>query len=210
VSAVKDTAVWHAYVAMGRRLLWIAAAVALVAVVVVGLLQSAETKAPKQRTESKLSASEVQAKLGGAPLPLAALHRQANELLPGQREALQARLRALRGHPVVVNIWAAWCGPCREELPILQRASLDYGKRVAFVGVDLKDSRDSARRLLAKIPVTYPSYEDPDAKIFNGYKLVGTPSTIYYDASGKQTYIHQGPYTDREGLDADLRRYALS
>jgi cytochrome c biogenesis protein CcmG, thiol:disulfide interchange protein DsbE len=138
------------------------------------------------------------------------VHRQANELLPGARKALMSRVRELRGHPLVINVWAAWCGPCRQELPIVQRASLDWGKRVAFVGVDLQDNRASARRLLANIPLTYPSYEDPDGKVARGYRLVGTPSTIYYDAAGKQTYIHQGQYYRRSDLDADIKRYAVS
>ena len=141
---------------------------------------------------------------------LAALHAQANDLLPGARTALRSRVRALRGHPVVVNVWAAWCVPCRVELPVLQRASLDYGKRVAFLGVDLRDNRGAAAKLLRDIPLTYPSYEDPDGKVANGYRLVGTPSTIYYDAAGKQTYVHQGQYLDRAQLDADIKRYAAS
>jgi thiol-disulfide isomerase/thioredoxin len=111
---------------------------------------------------------------------------------------------------VVVNVWAAWCVPCRVELPVIQRASLDYGKRVAFVGVDLRDNRGAAAKLLRDIPLTYPSYEDPDGKVANGYRLVGTPSTIYYDAAGKQTYVHQGQYLDRAQLDDDIKRYAAS
>jgi cytochrome c biogenesis protein CcmG, thiol:disulfide interchange protein DsbE len=210
VSAVKDTAVCHPFGVMPRRLLWVLAGAALAAVVVVGVLQALGDNGSGQPAQRRLTSGEIQAKLAGAPPRLAALHRQANEILPGQREALHARLRALRGHPVVVNIWAAWCGPCREELPILQRASVDWGKRVAFVGVDLKDERASAERLLAKFPLAYPSYDDPHAKIFNSYKILGTPSTVYYDGAGRQTYIHQGPYLDRAQFDADLRRYALS
>ena len=194
---------------MRRRWPWILGAIVLVVVVVVGLRQAPESKTPKAPTTSKISAAELHAKLDGAPPALAAVHGQANDLLPGARKALDARVRALRGHPVVVNVWAAWCGPCRVELPVFQRASLDWGKRVAFLGVDLRDNRGSARKLLSQIPLTYPSYEDPDGKIANGYHLVGTPSTIYYDASGKQTYIHQGQYADRKDLDADIKRYAL-
>jgi cytochrome c biogenesis protein CcmG/thiol:disulfide interchange protein DsbE len=197
-----------------RALIWIlaltATAAALVAVLVIGLNQASESKAPSQPTESKISAAELHTKLDGAPAPLATVHQQANDLLPGAKKALDARVRALRGHPVVVNVWAAWCGPCRVELPVFQRASLDWGKRVAFLGVDLRDNRGSAEKLLHQIPLTYPSYEDPDGKVANGYHLVGTPSTIYYNAAGKQTYIHQGQYADRQQLDDNIKRYALS
>jgi thiol-disulfide isomerase/thioredoxin len=194
---------------MRRWLLWLVVAAAVAVVVVVGLRQAPETKAPAAPTTSALSPGEVRAKLGGAPSALAALHRQANAILPGARTALRARLRALRGHPVVVNVWGSWCGPCRVELPVLQRASLDWGRRVAFVGVDLRDNREAADALLRQIPLTYPSYDDPDGEIAIGYRLVGTPATIYYDASGRQTYIHQGPYYQRTEIDAQIRRYAL-
>ena len=181
----------------------------LAGIVVYGVSQAPESKAPKAPSTSTISAQELHAKLDGAPAPLAAVHAQANDLLPGSRKALQARVKELRGHPVVVNVWAAWCGPCRVELPDMQQASLDYGKRVAFLGVDLRDNRGDANKLLRQIPLTYPSYDDPDGKIADGYHLVGTPSTIYYDANGKQTYIHQGQYADKAQLDADIKRYAL-
>jgi len=186
------------------------AAVALVVVLVVGLNQASKSSGPPKPTVSKISAAELHAKLDGAPAPLAAVHRQANDLIPGARKALLARVDALRGHPVVINVWAAWCGPCRVELPVVQQASLNWGKRVAFLGVDLKDNRGDAQKLLRQIPLTYPSYEDPDGKVYNGYKLLGTPATIYYNAAGKQTYVHSGPYESAEDLDADIKRYALS
>jgi thiol-disulfide isomerase/thioredoxin len=195
---------------MRRWLPWIAGTVVVGAIVAIGISQAPESKSPSQPKKAKITAQEIRAKLGGAPAALAALHQQANDLLPGGRKGLDARLRELRGHPVVVNVWGSWCGPCRVELPILQRASLDWGKRVAFLGVDSSDNRGNARQLLADIPVTYPSYEDPDAKIFNRYGLRGAPSTVYYDAAGKQTYLHQGQYLDRAQLDADIKRYALS
>jgi thiol-disulfide isomerase/thioredoxin len=185
------------------------AAAALVAVLAVGLSQTQEGSGSAPPKPRQPSAAEVRQALAGAPAQLASLHRQANAFLPGDRKGLDARLRSLRGHPVVVNIWAAWCGPCREELPILQSAALRHGKRIAFVGVDLKDDRGSAARLLRQIPLTYPSYEDPDGRIFTAYRLVGTPSTIFYDAAGTQTFVHQGPYFHQADLEADIRRYAL-
>jgi cytochrome c biogenesis protein CcmG, thiol:disulfide interchange protein DsbE len=186
------------------------AAVALVVVLVVGLNQASKSTGPPKPKVSKISAAELHAKLDGAPAPLAAVHRQANDLIPGARKALQQRVDELRGHPVVINVWAAWCGPCRVELPVVQQASLNWGKQVAFLGVDLKDNRGDAQKLLRQIPLTYPSYEDPDGKVYNAYKLLGTPATIYYNAAGKQTYVHSGPYESSKDLDADIKRYALS
>jgi cytochrome c biogenesis protein CcmG/thiol:disulfide interchange protein DsbE len=149
--------------------------------------------------------------LAGAPGPLADLYEQANELLPGGPEAFERRLAALRGHPVVVNKWASWCGPCRFEFPHFQRASAKFGNRVAFLGVDSDDSDDAARTFLDEYPVPYPSYTDPDQKIaavFNA--TLGFPSTAFYDSKGDLVYTKQGAYSKLADLEADIRRYALS
>src|SRR3954454_6365362 len=74
--------------------------------------------------------------LAGSPAPLAALHMQADQLLPGGLDAYERRIASLKGYPAVVNVWASWCGPCRFEFPTLQKLSAEYGKRVAFLGVD--------------------------------------------------------------------------
>jgi thiol-disulfide isomerase/thioredoxin len=196
-------------VSAGRLALGLGA-IALVAVLVIGISQASKESAPPPKTTSTaLSTSEITQRLEGAPAPLAALHRQANQILPGARKGLRSRLADLRGHPAVVNIWAAWCGPCRAEMPVMQRVSLDMGKQVAFVGVDLKDNRDAATSFLRKIPVTYPSYDDPSGQVYNDEKLVGVPSTLFYDKNGKQTYVHQGPYFQRADLVNDIRQYAL-
>ncbi|MEY2533125.1 MAG: cytochrome c biosis protein CcmG, thiol:disulfide interchange protein DsbE [bacterium] len=190
------------------RLAFIVAAIALVAVVAIGVRQAArESGAPPKATTQ--SEADLQRRLEGAPPKLAALHRQANDILPGERTALNRRLAELRGHPVVVNIWAAWCGPCRAEMPVLQKVSVDLGKRVAFVGVDLRDNREAATAFLRKIPVPYPSYDDPDGKVYNAERLQGVPSTLFYDAQGRQTFVHQGPYFEEADLLDDIRRYAL-
>src|SRR6266542_3607150 len=77
--------------------------------------------------------------------PLGRLKAQSNQLLDGGPAAFRHRLAELRGHPIVVNQWASWCGPCRVEFPWFQRASAKYGKRVAFLGVDSQDSDAAAR-----------------------------------------------------------------
>ena len=95
--------------------------------------------------------------LAGAPAPLAALHRQSNELLDGGPDAFEDRLAELRGHPVVVNKWASWCGPCRAEFPFFREQALARGTRVAFLGVNSNDNDAAARKFLRVHPVPYPS-----------------------------------------------------
>jgi cytochrome c biogenesis protein CcmG, thiol:disulfide interchange protein DsbE len=147
--------------------------------------------------------------LAGAPKPLAELYDQADQLLPGGAEAFQRRLAELRGHPVVVNKWASWCGPCREEMPWLQREAAERGKRIAFIGVDSRDSDSAAKEFVNEFPVPYPSYTDPDqdiAVLINA--TIGTPATAIYDSSGKQVHVQQGQYASRSALAADIQRYA--
>jgi len=149
--------------------------------------------------------------LAGSPAPLAALHRQANQLLGGGADAYEARIASLRGYPIVVNVWASWCGPCRFEFPTLQQLSAAYGKRVAFLGVDSQDSDDAAMTFLSEEPVAYPSYSDPDQDIKRAIgATLGLPDTAFYDRHGNLVYLKQGPYTDHAELRADVRRYALS
>ncbi len=148
--------------------------------------------------------------LAGAPAPLAALHRQANRLLPGGGDAFEERIAALRGYPVVVNVWASWCGPCRLEFPAFQQLSAEYGKRVAFIGVDSQDADDAARTFLHDNPVPYPSYTDPDEEITGRIGATrGLPATAFYDRRGELLYFSYVPYVDGADLRADIQRYAL-
>lgn len=135
---------------------------------------------------------------------------QANQLLDGGTEAFEARLTDLRGHPIVVNQWASWCGPCRYEFPFFQRLAAEYGDRVAFLGVDSQDSRDDAEEFLAEFPTPYPHYFDPDgsvARIFEGGRAF--PTTAFYSAAGELTETHLGAYTEQDQLEEDVREMAI-
>ena len=161
------------------------------------------------RSAAPKSAGAERAALKGAPPPLAALHRQANRLLGGGTSAFKARLRALRGYPVVVNKWASWCPPCRSEFPFFQRESLRHARRIAFLGVDSNDNDAAARRFLRRLPLTYPSYRDPKLGIaaeFHGVQAF--PTTAFYDRSGKLVHVNLGAYASESRLAADIARYA--
>lgn len=160
-----------------------------------------ESAAPSQEA--------TRAALKGSPAPLAALHAQANELLDGGPEGFRERLDELKGYPIVVNKWGSWCGPCREELPYFQRQAVKHGKRIAFLGVDVQESKDQGRGLLEDFPVSYPSYWDPRltiSAVFNG--VAGTPATAFYDSKGELAYLRQGAYLSERDLAEDIRRYA--
>jgi cytochrome c biogenesis protein CcmG/thiol:disulfide interchange protein DsbE len=195
---------------MTVKRIWIAlGCVALAVVLAIGLSQAGNGGSDTPKSAAP-AASQAAKKLAGAPAPLSKLHAQAGQLLAGGPDAYKARIADLRGYPIVVNKWASWCGPCRAEFPDFQRSSVKYGKRVAFMGVDGNDNRDDARRFLAQYPVTYPSYEDPSntvAQVFNG--VAAFPTTVFYDRTGKLSYIHQGQYLSGAKLEQDIERYAL-
>jgi cytochrome c biogenesis protein CcmG, thiol:disulfide interchange protein DsbE len=191
-----------------RRLLYVVGAVAVLAVVVIGIVQSGgSTKAPEPDT---FDLAAAQRELAGAPAPLAALHAQANRLIPTNTDSFAAVLTGLKGHPVVVNKWASWCAPCRGEFPVLQSTSVRYGKTVAFVGLDSKDNDGDAKTFLRHFPVPYPSYVDRKARVAQKLEIGQFyPTTMFFDATGKMQYIHQGPYTSDTAFAADVERYAL-
>jgi thiol-disulfide isomerase/thioredoxin len=147
--------------------------------------------------------------LAGSPPALAALHAQRNQLLSGGTGAFKVRLSQLRGAPVVVNVWAAWCSPCRAEFPLFQATSARLGRRVAFLGVDTSDVASDARGFLAKFPVAYPSYEDPSGAIARSLAPTqGVPITAFLNRAGRVSYFHQGAYRREADLISDIRRYA--
>jgi thiol-disulfide isomerase/thioredoxin len=148
--------------------------------------------------------------LAGSPAPLAALHAEADELLPGGQDAYEGRIAKLHGYPVVVNIWASWCGPCRFEFPLFQRVAAREGKRVAFLAIDTVDSDGAARTFLKEAPVPYPSYTDPGKSLAESVGAsLGFPDTAFYDRRGALIYLKQGPYKSAAELSADVQRYAV-
>jgi len=134
-----------------------------------------------------------------------ALNATAAPLLPTDRFALpdfdldrfRTLLGQLRGVPVVVNIWASWCGPCKLEAPHLAAAALRYGRQVQFIGVDIRDERSSAQDFIREQDWAYPSVFDPAGQIESGLGFFGQPDTLFLDRQGRQISFSAGGATYR-------------
>lgn len=99
--------------------------------------------------------------------------------------------------PAVVNLWASWCYPCREELPVLQRFADRTAGRVHVVGVVTSDTRTRAAAFAGDAGLTFPMLYDPDGHLLAELPTVGLPKTLFVDANGTVRHLHQAP------LDAD-------
>jgi cytochrome c biogenesis protein CcmG/thiol:disulfide interchange protein DsbE len=163
--------------------------------------------APAPRRPADLAAA--QRELAGSPAPLAALHQQADRLL-GTGQAFSARIRALRGYPIVVNAWASWCIACQSEFDLFATASAHYGRDVAFLGADTGDySAGDARAFLAAHPVTYPSFQTTTTDLNPLAPIPGLPTTIFINRAGRVVDVHVGVYDSQGSLDGDVETYAL-
>ncbi|GAB3668680.1 hypothetical protein GCM10027596_39850 [Nocardioides korecus] len=116
-------------------------------------------------------------------------------------------LSRLHGKPVLVNLWASWCGPCRKEMPILQAAHTRDGQRVQFIGVDTADGAEVAAAFLTKVGVTYPQLSDIDATLVKHLRIPGLPVTVVIGADGAVVERHIGAFAARD-LDSLLDRVA--
>ncbi len=198
---------------MAAKQLLFLAGLGLAVLLAVGLIELARGGGGSASSSPPATLNMVQMRmaLAGSPLPLAALHAQADELLPGGHTALRSRLAALRGWPVVINKWASWCEACRAERAVFEHAAVAFGRRVAFLGIDSGDTvRGEALAFLRAVPLTYPSYYDPSEQL--GTEATDSafmPVTVFYNRAGGE-YIHQGAYPSAAKLARDVERYALA
>jgi cytochrome c biogenesis protein CcmG/thiol:disulfide interchange protein DsbE len=130
------------------------------------------------------------------------LPRTVSELPVIDAEGFRSLLGDLRGTPVVVNLWASWCEPCKREMPLLSAAALDR-RDVQFLGVDTLDSRSGAEAFIAEHAVSFPSLFDPDASVRTELGSFGLPVTVFFDADGNQVAKIDGELS-RSALDEHL------
>ena len=113
-------------------------------------------------------------------------------------------LAGLKGQVVLINFWASWCGPCRQEMPILDQLYKKY-KAAGFtlLGVNVEPKSGDAISFLKATPVSFPILFDTQSKVSNLYEVSGMPSTVIVDRKGNVRYVHHGykPGDESQYLD---------
>lgn len=103
------------------------------------------------------------------------------------------KLSEFRGQVVMLNFWASWCGPCRQEMPLLDKLYQRY-KPLGFtiLGINVDEDINEAHKMLRSIPVTFPILFDTENKVSELYKVKAMPSTFLIDRDGNMRFLHKG------------------
>ncbi len=110
-------------------------------------------------------------------------------------------LSSFKGKPLVVNFWASWCVPCRDEMPNLEQSWKKWkSKGVEFVGINVLDNREGAMTFLKQTKVTFPNLYDPDGKAARAYNVAVLPVTFFIDRRGRITRKNFGGFVGPTGL----------
>jgi|SRR5581483_6206553 len=174
-----------------RRVIWVALIV--VALAAVSALALTQGKTSDRGTPNA----------GGGTAPPFTL----DNIRPGQP---RVSLESMRGKPVVVNFWASWCVPCRREMPGFESVYEAVGDRVAFLGIDNKDFRDSALDFLRQTGARYPSGSDPAGDIAARYGVVGMPTTVFISTDGRLLERRLGEISSQDLRQTISRLYGVS
>lgn len=109
------------------------------------------------------------------------------------RSGTNIKLSELRGEVVMLNFWASWCGPCRQEMPLLEKIHKKY-KRLGFtlLGVNVEENSSAAKNYLKDVKVSFPILFDNTNKTSKLYDVSAMPTTILIDRNGNKRFIHKG------------------
>lgn len=118
------------------------------------------------------------------------------------------RLSDYRGRAVVINFWASWCAPCKNEMPLLQKYSQKYSPGLVVLGINSQESARIAGEFVKEMGVSFPVYLDESGKTGADYQVRGFPTTFFVDAQGVLRTLHIGEL-DEEQLTAYLAQIGV-
>jgi thiol-disulfide isomerase/thioredoxin len=107
------------------------------------------------------------------------------------------RLSQYRGKPVVINFWATWCAPCKEELPLLEKTYQANKNQLQILGVDIAEENSKVAAKVKEVGLTYTTLLDPYLEVTNQYKVTAYPTSIFVDKDGMVQAIRMGAVTDQ-------------
>ena len=152
-----------------------------------------------------LSVGIAAALLIALPVVAAAPSGPAPEFTLPEKGGGQVALAKYKGQVVMLNFWASWCGPCRQEMPLLESIYKKYN-RLGFtlIGVNVEPDSNAANEWLKQTPVSFPILYDKESKVSKMYDVAGMPSTVIIDRTGKVRVLHRGykPGDENEYLDS--------
>lgn len=184
-----------------RVVLWLLVGIALAGLVAIvvfaqrGLLSTAGLPAPRPSLP--------------APSPAGPTFRPAPDFTLRTLDRKPLALSDFRGKIVVLNFWASWCTPCKQEMPNLERVWKEFGRRgVMVLGIDVQDDPEDAAAFMKALKITYPSVYDPEQTRMNAYQVTALPTTFFIDQQMRIRGRVVGGYLGEEGY-RELRRQIL-
>jgi cytochrome c biogenesis protein CcmG, thiol:disulfide interchange protein DsbE len=187
---------------------WLAPAAAVVVMVLAGCAGSAAPAPPDASSAGAIPTPEVTANLAAAkraagiaecprsdPDVAALPSGLPDVVLPCLGGGREVRLAGLRGKPMMINVWAQWCGPCREEAPYLSEVTATNESKLMIIGIDHADPRPDLAIEFAQLSSwTYPQLADPDVVLRAALQITGPPQTFFVRPDGTIAYRHAGPF----------------
>jgi cytochrome c biogenesis protein CcmG, thiol:disulfide interchange protein DsbE len=175
-------------------------------------VESPTEAVPSPESTADLAAMKKAAGIAGCPRSdphVAALPSGLPDVeLPCLGGGREVRLAGLRGKPMMINVWAQWCGPCREEAPYLAEVATRNKSQLMIVGIDHADPRPDLAIEFAQLSTwTYPQLADPDVVLRAQLQIVGPPQTFFIRPDGTIAYRHAGPFNSADEIRDLAQKY---
>jgi cytochrome c biogenesis protein CcmG/thiol:disulfide interchange protein DsbE len=165
--------------------------------------QPASTTTSQPTTTSKPASTPAARPVVGSPAPGFKLSDTGGKAVS---------LSDFKGHAVMLNFWATWCGPCREEIPFLQGVYADpawQDKGLEVVAIDIQEEGETVQQFQQAHGMTYRVLLDTEGRVANQYNISGIPTTFFIDKDGIIMYVKLGTFARREDIETILSKTIL-